>query len=237
MFGFYIDPLYIILVMPAALFAMWANSRVNSTYKSYSNLKSTRGITSQEACQNILNSNGITDVTIDRISGNLTDHYDPKAKVIRLSDSVYNSTSVAAIGVACHEAGHAIQHAYGYSPLKFRNTLVPITQISSNISVPLVFISLLLCGFGFNTIWLAYVGLIGFAIAAFFQLVTLPVEFDASKRALIAIDNSGYLTDDELYGSKRVLDAAALTYVAALAVSLMSLLRLTLIVLGRSNND
>ena len=237
MFGFYIDPLYIILVMPAALFAMWANSRVNSTYKSYSNLKSTRGITSQEACQNILNSNGITDVTIKRISGDLTDHYDPKAKVIRLSDSVYNSTSVAAIGVACHEAGHAIQHAYGYSPLKFRNTLVPITQISSNISVPLVFISLLLCGFGFNAIWLAYVGLIGFAIAAFFQLVTLPVEFDASKRALIAIDNSGYLTDDELYGSKRVLDAAALTYVAALAVSLMSLLRLTLIVLGRSNND
>ena len=237
MFGFYIDPLYIILVLPAVLFAMWASSKVNSTYQKYSRVQSSRGITAQEACQNILNSNGIYDVSVGRIAGNLTDHYDPKNKIIKLSDSVYNNTSVAAIGVACHEAGHAIQHANAYAPLKLRNSIVPITQLTSSLSMPLIIAGLLFSGRGNSMIWLSYLGLIGFFMAALFQLFTLPTEFDASKRALLAIENSGYLTEEELYGSKKVLDAAALTYVAALAVSIMSLLRMLILVMGRGQRN
>ena len=237
MFGFYIDPLYLILVLPAILFAMWANSKVNSTYNYYSAIKSTRGITAEEACKNVLNANGISDVTIGRVAGDLTDHYDPSKKVINLSDSVYGSTSVASIGVACHEAGHAIQHAKGYTPLKIRRTIVPVTQIASSLATPLVLAGLIFSRYGSNMIWLAYIGLIGFFMSAVFQLITLPTEFDASKRALAAIDSAGYLTEEELEGSKKVLNAAALTYVAALAISLMSLLRMVLLVTGRDSRD
>ena len=237
MFGFYIDPLYLILVLPAILFAMWANSKVNSTYNYYSAIKSTRGITAEEACQNVLNANGISDVTIGRVAGDLTDHYDPSNKVINLSDSVYGSTSVASIGVACHEAGHAIQHAKGYAPIKIRRAIVPVTQITSSLAMPLVLAGLIFSRYGSNMIWLAYIGLIGFFMSAVFQLITLPTEFDASKRALAAIDSAGYLTEEELEGSKKVLNAAALTYVAALAISLMSLLRMVLLVTGRDSRD
>ena len=237
MFGFYIDPLYLILVLPAILFAMWANSKVNSTYNYYSAIKSTRGITAEEACRNVLNANGISDVTIGRVAGDLTDHYDPSNKVINLSDSVYGSTSVASIGVACHEAGHAIQHAKGYTPIKIRRAIVPVTQITSSLAMPLVLAGLIFSRYGSNMIWLAYIGLIGFFMSAVFQLITLPTEFDASKRALAAIDSAGYLTEEELEGSKKVLNAAALTYVAALAISLMSLLRMVLLVTGRDSRD
>ena len=234
-FGFF-DPMYLILVMPAALFGVWANTKVKSTYRRYSTVSSSRNISGAEACKNVLNSNGLNDIAIERVEGHLTDHYDPKSKVIRLSTSVYDSCSVAAIGVACHEAGHAIQHAYGYKPLKIRNAILPVTQLTSQLAVPLIMFGFMFSFGGNNMIWLAYLGLFGFFMAALFQLVTLPTEFDASKRAIMAIENGGYLTDDEIIGSKKVLSAAALTYVAALAVSLMSLLRMLILVNGRSDD-
>lgn len=231
----YIDMNYVILVLPAIIFAMIANGRVKSTFKEYSAINSARGITASDACRNLLNVNGISDVSIERISGNLTDHYDPKSKTIRLSDNVYDSTSIAAIGVACHEAGHAIQYDKNYFPISIRTAILPIASISSNLATPLIFISILLTSFTNNSAFfsLAYLGLFGFLMSAIFQLITLPVEFDASKRAIIAIENGGYLTDDEIIGSKKVLNAAAMTYVAALAVSIMTFIRFALMILGR----
>lgn len=229
----YIDMTYIILVLPAVIFSIWASSRVNSTYKKYSKINSKRQITGAEAARYVLNSNGVYDVNIEHVSGNLTDHYDPRSKIIRLSDSVYNSTSAAAIGVAAHEAGHALQYAEGYAPIKIRSAIIPVTNITSRLAMPLILIGLIF--YGSAATFLAYVGIGCFMFSTLFQLITLPTEFNASRRALNAIEQNGILYDDEIPGAKRVLSAAAMTYVAALAVSVTQLLRLLLIINGRNS--
>ncbi len=213
---------YIILVLPMVILSMIASARVNSAFKKYSQVLSSRRITGAQAAFEILRYYGITNVQIERVSGNLTDHFDPKANVIRLSDKVYNSTSVAAIGVACHEAGQA-QYAQGYSPIKIRNTILPLANIGSKAGIPLAILGLAL---SFEPLALA--GVIFFAFAVIFQLVTLPVEFNASKRAITVIGEVDLLNEEEKKGAKSVLSAAAMTYVAALAVSIANLLRLIL---------
>lgn len=229
----YIDYTYIVLVLPAVLFSLWASAKVNSTFKKYSKVHNLRGITGAQAARTVLDANGLRNVSIEHVSGKLTDHYDPKSNVIRLSDSVYSSTSTAAIGVACHEAGHAVQHAENYAPVKIRTAIVPITNIGSRLSTPLIILGLLLSSFGSIYLQIAYLGIICFCSCVVFQLVTLPTEFNASSRALKAIESSYLLTDDEQKGAKKVLSAAAMTYVAALAVSIMQLLRLVIMVSGR----
>ncbi len=214
---------YIILVLPMVILSMIASARVNLAFKKYSQVLSSRRITGSQAAFEILRYYGITNVQIERVSGNLTDHFDPRTNVIRLSDKVYNSTSVAAIGVACHEAGHAAQYAQGYSPIKIRNTILPVANIGSKLGIPLAIIGLAL---SFEPLALA--GVIFFSFAVVFQLVTLPVEFNASKRALSVISEVDILSDEEKKGAKSVLSAAAMTYVAALAVSIANLLRLIL---------
>ena len=231
MFWFY-DYWYIVLVMPAVILSLIASVRVNSTFKQYSRVRSQRGITGAEAARRVLDSNGLYSVKIERVRGNLTDHFNPKNNTIYLSDSVHDSPSTAAIGVAAHEAGHAVQHAVGYTPIKIRAAIIPVTNFASRLSLPLILLGLLLSASGL--IALAYLGVACFAMSTVFQLVTLPTEFNASRRALDAISSSGILSRDELGGAKRVLSAAAMTYVAALAVSLMQLLRLLLIVGGSS---
>ncbi len=226
------DITYIIMVLPAVLFAMWAQSYVKSTFKKYSKVGNVNGLTGAEAARKILQMSGIYDVSIENIAGNLTDHYDPRDKKVRLSDSTYNSTSVAAIGVAAHEVGHAIQHAEGYAPLTIRNAIIPATNIGSKLSIPLILLGLFLTGLGEQYILVAYIGVLCFALSTLFQLLTLPVEFNASHRALNILETSNMLYDNELKGAGKTLRAAALTYVAALAVSLMQLLRLLLIVGG-----
>lgn len=229
---FYFDTTYIIMVMPAMLFAMWASSRVNSTFAKYSKVRSSRNMTGENAARRVLDASGLYDVRIERVSGKLTDHYDPRDRVIRLSDAVYSNTSCAAIGVAAHEAGHAIQHAESYAPLKIRNAIIPVTQLGSTLAMPLVIIGILLSSINPSYVTVAYVGIIGFGATVLFQLVTLPTEFNASNRALRAIENSNMLEGAELKGAKKVLSAAALTYVAALAVSLTQMLYLMLRVAG-----
>ena len=187
-------------------------------------------ITGAEAARRVLDSKGLTNVRIERVSGNLTDHYDPRTNVIRLSDTVYSDTSEAAIGVACHEAGHAMQYAESYAPIKLRNAIIPVTNIGSKLSMPLILIGIFLSYLSDYLIIFAYVGIICFAFSTVFQLVTLPTEFNASRRALAAIDDCGILDSEERSGAKKVLSAAALTYVAALAVSIMQLLRLITLV-------
>ena len=224
----YFNPLYIILVLPAFIFSLWASYRVNSTFKKYSSKTTRSGVTGYAIARRVLDENGLGNVKIERVAGNLTDHYDPRSNVIRLSESVYDSRSAAAVGVAAHEAGHAIQYAQKYAPIKLRNAIIPISRIGSTLAIPLVFIGLILSQTSRNYIAIAYFGLILFATVALFQLITLPSEFNASSRAISAIESTGTLTADEVDGAKRVLSAAALTYVAALAVSLMQLLRLFL---------
>ena len=226
----YIDMTYIILVMPAVIFAMWASSHVNTTFAKYSKQFNTRNLTGAQAARFVLDRNGCRDVRIERISGNLTDHYDPTTNVIRLSESVYNSTSSAAVGVACHEAGHAIQYAENYAPIKMRAAIIPITNIGSKLSMPLIMLGLILCAMEPAWIGIAYIGIACFGLSTVFQLLTLPTEFNASNRAIAAIEGSNLLREEELVGAKKVLKAAAMTYVAALAVSLMQLLRLLIIV-------
>ncbi len=226
----YWDWTYIVYVLPAVIFAMWASANVNSTFKKYAKIHSRRGITGAEAARRVLDSKGLTNVRIERVSGNLTDHYDPRTNVIRLSDTVYSDTSEAAIGVACHEAGHAMQYAESYAPIKLRNAIIPVTNIGSKLSVPLILIGIFLSYLSDYLIIFAYVGIICFAFSTVFQLVTLPTEFNASRRALAAIDDCGILDSEERSGAKKVLSAAALTYVAALAVSIMQLLRLITLV-------
>lgn len=226
----YWDWTYIVYVLPAVIFAMWASANVNGTFKKYAKIHSRKGITGAEAARRVLDSKGLTNVRIERVSGNLTDHYDPKTNVIRLSDSVYSDTSEAAIGVACHEAGHAMQYAESYAPIKLRNAIIPVTNIGSKLSIPLVLVGIFLSYLSDYLIIFAYVGIICFAFSTVFQLVTLPTEFNASRRALAAIDDCGILDSEERSGAKKVLSAAALTYVAALAVSLMQLLRLITLV-------
>lgn len=233
----YFDWTYVVLVLPCVLLSLWASSSVNSTFKRYSSQMSSRGITGAEAAQRVLSANGVRDVRIERISGNLTDHFDPTTNVIRLSDSVYNSTSTAAIGVACHEAGHAVQYAVNYAPIKLRSAIIPITNIGSKLAMPLILLGLLLNFLGEFSYTFVYLGIACFGLSLVFQLVTLPVEFNASRRALNAIDESGLLTDEEQIGAKKTLSAAAMTYVAATAVSLAQLLRLLLLFSGRRRRD
>ena len=216
---------YVVLVLPAVLLAMWASANVNSTFNKYSKIQSSSGYTGYDAARRILDANGLQNIRIEHINGNLTDHYDPKAGVIRLSDAVYDNRSAAAIGVAAHEAGHAVQHAVGYSPLVLRNAIIPICNIGSNLAMPLIILGLVLEMFG-----LCYLGIIAFGLATFFQLITLPVEFNASKRALAALEGSGRFSGEDLRNASKTLRAAALTYVAALAVSLANLMRLEIMV-------
>lgn len=234
---FYIDWTYIILVLPMVVFSLIASASVNSSFKRYSNVFSRKGISAYEAAKKVLEYNGVSGVRIERVQGNLTDHYDPRDNVIRLSEAVHDSMSVAAIGVACHEAGHAVQHAKNYAPVKIRTAIVPITNIGSKLSVPLIFIGLLLSYLGPVYSYIAYAGVALFSLCVIFQLVTLPTEFNASRRAMNCITQTGILDRDEAVGARKVLTAAAMTYVAALAVSVMQLLRLLLIVLSRSRRD
>ena len=217
----FIDPYYIVLVLPALLLGLWAQARVNSTFQRFSRVRSFRGCTGAMAAEMILRENGITDVTVEHISGNLTDHFDPRAKVIRLSDSVYSSSSIAAIGVAAHEAGHAVQHDTGYLPIQIRNLFVPVANIGSRVSIPLI-----LLGVIFSFPKLISLGIVLFSTVALFQLITLPVEFNASARALRTLRDQQVLEGAELAGAKRMLQAAALTYVGALIMAIANLLRL-----------
>ena len=234
-YGF--DLTYVILVLPCILFSLWASFRVNSTFKKYSNQYSRRRITGAEAAQRVLHANGVRDVRIERVGGNLTDHYDPRTNVIRLSDSVYDSTSTAAIGVACHEAGHAVQYAQNYAPSKFRAAIIPITNIGSHLAMPLILLGLLLTFMETASFFFVYAGIACFGLSLVFQLVTLPVEFNASRRAMEAIADTDILTSEEQVGARKTLTAAAMTYVAATAVALAQLLRLLLIFGGRRRDD
>ena len=230
---YYFDMTYVILVLPAVIFAMICSARVNSTFKKYSTQYSARSLTGAEAARRVLDSNGLYDIRIEHISGSLTDHFDPRDGVIRLSDDVYGNTSTAAIGVACHEAGHAIQHAVGYFPIKVRSAIIPITNIGSKLAMPLILIGLLFSGTSETMGVFINIGIACFGLSTVFQLVTLPTEFDASRRALRVIESSNLLYPEEMEGARRTLRAAAMTYVAALAVSLMQLLRLIVLFGGR----
>lgn len=239
MLGFYygFDMTYLVLVLPCVILAMIASANVNSTFKRYSKKLSSRRITGAQAAQRVLSANGVSGVRIERVSGNLTDHFDPKTNVIRLSDSVYDSTSVAAIGVACHEAGHAAQYAHHYAPIKLRAAIIPITNIGSHLAIPLILLGLLF-SFGETISYgFVYAGIACFGLSLVFQLVTLPVEFNASRRAMQAIETSELLTEEEQKGARKTLTAAAMTYVAATAVALAQLLRLILLFGGRRRND
>ena len=234
-YGF--DWSYIVLVLPCIIFSLWASSSVNSTFKRYSQKFSIRRITGAQAAQRVLSHNGVTGVRIERVSGNLTDHYDPRTNVIRLSDSVYDSTSVAAIGVAAHEAGHAVQYARHYAPIKLRAAIIPITNIGSKLAMPLILLGIVLSALGSFSTTLIYLGIAAFGLSLVFQLVTLPVEFNASRRAMRAIDDAGILTSEEQRGARKTLTAAAMTYVAATAVALAQLLRLLILFSGRRRDD
>ena len=234
-YGF--DWTYIFIVLPCFILAMVASSRVNSTFNKYAKQFSTRRITGQEAAQRVLRANSVNNVQITRVKGNLTDHYDPKSNTIRLSESVYDSTSTAAIGVACHEAGHAVQYAQSYFPIKIRSAIIPITNFGSKLAMPLILLGILLGALGNYSFTLVYLGIACFALSLVFQLVTLPVEFNASRRAMDAIEETGMLTDEEQRGARKTLTAAAMTYVAAVAVSAAQLIRLILLFGGRRRNN
>lgn len=229
-YGF--DIYYVILVLPCLLFSMWAQHSVNSTFNRYAKVFSRRGLTGAQAAAAVLRQNGVNNVQIEHVSGRLSDHFDPSTNVIRLSDSVYASTSVAAIGVAAHEAGHAVQYAVGYGPMKLRAMIIPLTNFGSKLAWPLILLGIVLNFSGLLTI-----GVLLFGTATLFQLVTLPVELNASRRALQTISNAGLLYDDEYPAAKKTLTAAAMTYVAALAVSAAQFLRLILIFGGRRRDD
>ena len=234
-YGF--DWTYIVLVLPCILLSLWASANVNSTFKKYSNQFSSRRLTGAEAAQRVLSANGVRGVRIERVSGNLTDHYDPRTNMIRLSDSVYSNTSTAAIGVACHEAGHAVQYAENYAPIKLRAAIIPLTNLGSKLAMPLILAGLLFSVFGAFSETLIYLGIACFGLSLIFQLVTLPVEFNASRRAMAAIESSNLLTTEEQKGARKTLTAAALTYVAATAVALAQLLRLIMLFGGRRRRD
>lgn len=223
--GYYgIDSLYLILVLPAILFSLWAQTKVQGTFSRYQKVHSYSGYTGADVARRILDDNGLYNVRIEHIKGSLTDHYDPKDQVVRLSDSVYGSNSIAALGVAAHETGHAVQHATGYGPLSIRNAIIPMTNFGSQLAMPLI-----LAGFLLNFESLIGIGILCFATVTLFQLITLPVEFDASARAMRTLDGDGILQGDEVPQTRKVLTAAALTYVAALIVSAAQLLRLVLL--------
>lgn len=218
-YGF--DMTYIVFVLPALLFALWAQIKVKSTFSKYSRVPSDRGMTGYDAAIMVLSQNGVNGVRVVKVTGELTDHYDPRENIIRLSESVYDKATVAAVGVAAHEAGHAVQYATGYFPIKIRSTIIPITNIGSTLAFPLVIIGIL-----FSYPPISYIGVLLFGAAVVFQLVTLPVEFNASRRAVASLKNSGEVSEDGTEGAAKVLRAAALTYVAALATALGNFLRL-----------
>lgn len=231
LFGLFYFDWTILLVIPAFIFSLWAQFKVNSTYEKYSKIPTRGGMTGASAARQILDANGLNHVRIEHIRGNLNDHFDPRANVIRLSDAVHDSKSAAAIGVAAHEAGHAVQYAKHYAPIKLRAAIIPTTRFGSILAIPLFFIGLI---FASDALMLG--GIILYATVALFQFVTLPVEFNASHRAMKALSTSGMLVKEELSAAKQVLSAAAMTYVAALATSLMTLLRLVILAGGRRRN-
>jgi Zn-dependent membrane protease YugP len=223
---YYFDPTYF-LVLIGVVICLLASAKMNSTFNKYSRVRSYSGMTGREAAEQVLRNAGIYDVRVEHVSGNLTDHYDPRSKVLRLSDATYHSTSVAAIGVAAHECGHAVQHASGYAPLKFRSTLVPVANFGSQIAWPLIVIGLAFSS-NMSSLFLT-VGILAFSMAVLFQLVTLPVEFDASNRAIRILAGSGMLQGDEVGHTRKVLTAAALTYVASAASAILQLLRIVML--------
>ena len=227
-YGF--DWTYLVFIVPALLISLWAQFKVSSSFSTYSKIRNARGLTGAQTSEYILRAYGVSGVRIEHVSGDLTDHYDPTTNVIRLSDSVYDATTVAAIGVAAHETGHALQYAFGYAPIKLRAAVIPATRIGSLASWPLLMI-----GIVFSIPMLIWLGIGFFALSTLFQLLTLPVEFIASSRALKAIGQWNILTVEEYQGAKKVLTAAALTYVAALLTSIMQLLRLVLLFSNRRN--
>lgn len=232
-YGF--DWTYLALVLPCIILSLWASASVNSTFKKYSNQLSSKHISGAEAAKQVLLQHGVTNVSVERVSGNLTDHFDPKSNVIRLSDNVYDNTSTAAIGVACHEAGHAVQYATGYAPIKLRAAIIPVTNIGSRMAMPLILLGLLISTFSAFSETIIYIGIACFSLSLIFQLVTLPVEFNASRRAMEAIGNGQLLTTQEQRGARKTLTAAAMTYLAATALSLAQLVRLISIFGGRRN--
>lgn len=224
---FYFDWTYMILVMPCIIFSLWASAKVKSAFNRYSRVANSRGITGAQAAQIMLQAHGITDVRIEPTNKALSDFYDPTKKLVKLSG--YSDTSVAAVCVACHEIGHAIQHAENYFPVKLRAVIVPITNFGSTLSIPMIIFGIIMSYSSYYWYNLVYIGIAMFGLCVIFQLVTLPVEFNASRRAMQGIEELGLLTDVEQVGARKVLKAAALTYVASLAVSLAQLLRLILI--------
>lgn len=233
-FYMFYDPTYF-LVLIGVVLSLVASARVKSTFNRYSQMRNSRGMTGAQAAEQVLHGAGIYDVRIEHVRGNLTDHYDPRNKVLRLSDSVYGQTSVAAVGVAAHECGHAIQHAKGYAPLRFRNVLVPVANFGAKIAWPLILIGLLINS---ESSWLLMqAGIIAFSLAVLFQVVTLPVEFNASSRAIRVLADRGIMFGEEIVAAKKVLSAAALTYVAGAASSILQLLRLIILTGGRRRRD
>ncbi len=229
MYLFGIDIIYLIFALPAILLSFWAQQKVKSTFEKYNKAKTFGGLTGAQVARHILDQNDLEHISIEHIPGELSDHFDPTEEVIRLSDSTYGSNSIGAVGVAAHEAGHAVQHATGYVPIKLRNALVPATTFGNAVSIPLIMLGFFL-GYG----QLVYIGIFLFAFVAVFQLVTLPVEFNASKRAIEILESDNILYDEELVGAKKVLSAAALTYVAALLTTLATLFRYILLARTRS---
>jgi Zn-dependent membrane protease YugP len=225
-FGLFFDPTYLLLV-PALIFAMWAQWKVQSTYAQYSRVRAANGLTGREIAQAIMTRNGISDVKIEEVGGMLSDHYDPRAKVVRLSSANYRDASIASIAVGAHEVGHVLQHAQGYVPLGLRSAIAPVASFGSMLAFPLFFIGFIFHSHALS--WLMNLGILFFTGAVLFQMITLPVEFDASKRALAQLTESGSLAPQEVDGAKKVLDAAALTYVAAAAMAALQLLRLVLL--------
>ncbi len=231
LFGLFRFDWTILIVLPALIFSIWAQMKVNSTYKKYSSFPTRKGMTGAEAARRILDEHGLSHVKIEHIRGKLNDHFDPRANVIRLSDAVHDSKSAAAIGVAAHEAGHAVQYAKNYLPMRFRALIIPATRFGSMLAIPMFFIGML-----FASDYLMLVGILLYATVALFQLATLPVEFNASGRAMKVLSTSGMLTEDEQGAARQVLTAAAMTYVAALVTSLLTLLRLIVLANGRRRN-
>lgn len=228
------DPTYV-LVLIGVVLTLLASARVKSTFAKYERIRNSAGLTGRDAAERILHGAGIYDVRIERVSGSLTDHYDPRNKVLRLSDSTYHSTSVSAVGVAAHECGHAIQHAVDYAPIRWRGALVPVANLGSNIAWPLIVIGLFITGESSSL--LINLGIIAFSFAVLFHLVTLPVEFNASNRAIQILGGNGMMSGEEVGAVKKVLGAAALTYVASAATAILQLLRILILTAGRRDDD
>ena len=232
--SFYFHESYILVIIGMIL-SLAASAMVKGTFSKYAKVRNVEGMTGAEAAQRVLNRAGIYDVRIEHVPGSLSDHYDPRAKVLRLSDSVYGQASVAAVGVAAHECGHAIQHAQGYAPLKLRSAFIPVANFGSRIAWPLILLGMFFGGESAN--WFVYLGVIAFSLAVVLTLITLPVEFNASKRAIQMITESGMMQDDEIQSAKKVLSAAAMTYVASAATAILQLVRILLLTGGRRRND